>query len=300
MAKTYDTIIIGGGPSGLTAAIYCGRYLIKTLLISKDIGGQLLETMEIENYPGFEKISGMDLSNKMKAQAEKQGAEIKTETVKKIKKNKLFEIETDAGKHKAKTVILCLGSKRRQLNVKGEDDFKGRGVSYCATCDAAFFSKKTVAVVGSGNASAEAALLLAKFADNVTILIRKEKMKCEPVYLKKIEESEKITIKNKVNIKEINGTDVVTSVDLDNGENLELNGVFIEVGFLPDTTIAKDLKLDLDDRGYIKVNEKQESNISGLFAAGDITTASNHFAQITTATGEATIASESAYKHTQK
>jgi thioredoxin reductase (NADPH) len=293
----YDTIIVGGGPAGLTAGIYSARYLIKTLVLSENTGGQILETTSIENYPGFNSIGGMDLANKFKEQYLHNKGELIEEKVEEIKQDTHFIIKTNKNEYKSKSVILTIGSKRRKLNVKGEKDFLNKGVGYCATCDAALYRDLKVAVVGSGNASAEAALLLAQYATDVTILIRKEKMKCEPILLKQIEDNKKITIKNKVNITEIKGDNMVNAVDLDNGEELKLDGVFIEIGFIPDTTLAEQLNLELDGKKYIKVNAKQATNVKGVFAAGDITDNSDYFAQITTAQGEATVAAQSAFHY---
>ncbi len=293
----YDTIIIGGGPAGLTAGIYSARYLIKTLVLSENTGGQILETTSIENYPGFKSIGGMDLANKFKEQYIHNKGELIEEKVEEIKQDNNFIIKTNKNEYKAKSIIITIGSKRRKLNVKGEKEFLNKGVGYCATCDAALYRDLKVAVVGSGNASAEAALLLAQYATEVTILIRKEKMKCEPILLKQIEDNEKISIKNKVNITEIKGDNMVNAVDLDNGEELKLDGVFIEIGFIPDTTLAEQLNLELDGKKYIKVNAKQATNVKGVFAAGDITDNSDYFAQITTAQGEATVAAQSAFHY---
>ena len=293
----YDTIIIGGGPAGLTAGIYSARYLIKTLVLSENTGGQILETTSIENYPGFKSIGGMDLANKFKEQYIHNKGELIEEKVEEIKQDNNFIIKTNKNEYKAKSIIITIGSKRRKLNVKGEKEFLNKGVGYCATCDAALYRDLKVAVVGSGNASAEAALLLAQYATEVTILIRKEKMKCEPILLKQIEDNEKISIKNKVNITEIKGDNMVNAVDLDNGEELKLDGVFIEIGFIPDTTLAEQLNIELDEKKYIKVNAKQATNVKGVFAAGDITNNSDYFAQITTAQGEATVAAQSVFHY---
>jgi thioredoxin reductase (NADPH) len=307
----YDTIIVGGGPAGLTAGIYSARYLIKTLVLSENTGGQILETTSIENYPGFINIGGMDLANKFKEQYIHNKGELieeKVENIEKVSKGNQevdktsvqdnhFIIKTNKNTYEAKSIILTIGSKRRKLNVKGEKEFLNKGVGYCATCDAALYRDLKVAVVGSGNASAEAALLLAQYATDVTILIRKEKMKCEPILLKQIEDNKKISIKNKVNITEIKGDNMVNAVDLDNGEEIKLDGVFIEIGFIPDTTFSEQLNIELDEKKYIKVNAKQATNVKGVFAAGDITDNSDYFAQITTAQGEATVAAQSVFHY---
>ena len=294
----YDTIIIGGGPAGLTAGIYAARYLIKTLVLSENTGGQILETTSIENYTGFNNIGGIELANKFKEQYLHNKGELIEEKVENIEKQDThFIIKTNKNTYESKSVILTIGSKRRKLNVKGEKEFLNKGVGYCATCDAALYRDLKVAVVGSGNASAEAALLLAQYATDITILIRKEKMKCEPILLKQIEDNKKISIKNKVNITEIKGDNMVNAVDLDNGEELKLDGVFIEIGFVPDTTFAEQLNIELDGKSYIKVNAKQATNVKGVFAAGDITDNSDYFAQITTAQGEATVAAQSAFHY---
>ncbi len=301
MQEVYDVVIIGGGPAGTTAALYCARYALKTLIISPNWGGQILDTNDVENYPGFTKITGPELAKKFKEQIEFQGVTLKTETVKSVeKKGKLFLVKTQDHIYTGKVAIYCVGSRRRELNVKGEEEFKKRGVSYCATCDAAFYKNLKVAVVGSGNSAAGAAMLLAKIATEVTILIRSEKMKCEALYLKQIENDPKIKIINNVNITEVKGDQFVTSAILSNGQEIAVDGIFIEIGFLPDTTIIQNLNPTKDNEGYIKINERQETSIEGLLAAGDITTGSNKFAQLTTACSEGTIAAQTALEYLQR
>jgi thioredoxin reductase (NADPH) len=180
--------------------------------------------------------------------------------------------------------------------VKGENEFLGKGISYCATCDAAFFRKKKVAVVGGGNSAAMAAILLTEFAEKVSVIYRGEKLRADPAVAEKVYSNPKIEVLHKANIVEIKGEKFVNSVVLDNGSSLELNGVFIEVGSVPSTALAKILGVNLDEQGYIQVDKAQKTNVEGVFAAGDITTNSNNLRQVITAAAEGAIAAESAYK----
>ena len=296
--EVYDLIIIGSGPAGLTAGIYASRYLLKTLIIGKLPGGMISEAHNVCNFPSYKSISGMELTKKIIEQVEDLGVEIKQENVEEIKKNKVFEIKTNNLTYKAKKIILAIGTKRRKLNVKGEDKFLGKGISYCATCDATFFKNKVVAVIGGSNAALTAALLLSEYAKKVYIIYRKEKFfRAEPMWISQVEKNKKIEIIFNANIKEIYGINSVDGVKLDTKKDLKVDGVFIEIGSIPDEKISKQLKLKTE-KNYIVVDKKQQTSLGGVYATGDIT--NNLLKQVITACGEGAIAATSAYEEIRR
>ena len=294
----YDLIIVGGGPAGLTAAIYSARNKIKTLVLAKD-KGVLSYATNIENYPGFRSISGIELVEKFKEQAKEFGAEInETEVLRISKIDSKFEVETREQAYEGKAIILALGTEKARLNIEGEDKFVGKGISYCAICDAPFFKNKIVAVVGGSNSAATSALELAQHAKKVYIIYRKERMRCEEILSKKLDEKGVEIIPNSI-VKKVEGDKVLKRVVINRGgkeERLELDGLFIEIGYVPSSAIAKNLGVKLDNN-FIKVNNKMETNIEGVFAAGDITTGSGGLRQIVTACAEGAIAATSAFKY---
>ncbi len=301
MDKIFDLIIIGAGPAGLSASIYASRYKLNHLVIGKEMGGQIAEAWEIENYPGFEKISGKDLMQKFSDQAKKLGAEIIQETVAQIKKQEEnFEISTSDGKvYLAKTIIFALGMKARKANITGEDNFIGKGVSYCSTCDAMFFRNKEVVVVGGGDSAATAALHLADFANKVTLMYRGEQVRLEPAWMEKIEKNPKIEIILNSVVKEVKGEGKVSSVSYEQkGELKEMptQGVFVEIGTVPGVGIIKEMGVNVDEGEYIIVDQEQKTNLENIWAAGDATTNSNKFRQVITATAEGAVAAQSVYK----
>lgn len=298
--KVYDLIIIGAGPAGLTAAIYAARYQMDCMVISPETGGSCTLAHDIENWPGF-KGSGMELMQKFEEHVKSFNVPIKADEVKEIKKeDSTFTVSTEKERHKAKTVIIATGTKRRKLEAPGEETFFGKGVSYCATCDALFFKDKVVGVVGGANAAAMAAQILSQNAKKVFIIYRKDRMRCEPVRLHDLENDPKIEFKYNANIKEIIGKEKLEKVSLDTGEELQLDGLFIEIGGIPITAIAKDLGVELEKNQRIKVDKGMETNIPGIFAAGDITTGSNEFNQIVTAAAEGAIAVLGAFNFIRK
>ena len=295
----YDLIIAGAGPAGLSAAIYASRYNLNTFIISEEIGGMASEAYKIENYPGFKSIPGMELMNKFKEQI-KGLIDIKQERIIELKKENNFMITTKKNIYKSKTVIVAAGTKRRKLNIPGEQELIGKGVSYCATCDAAFFKDKIVGVVGGNDAAAMSALLLAEYAKKVFIIYRKEKIRAEPLRVSQLEKNKKVTIINNTNVITVNGDKIVSSVTLDkeykNSKELALDGLFIEIGSIPSTILTKPLGIELDEQGYIIVDASQKTNVDGFYAAGDITSNSDKFRQIITAASEGAIAAHSVYE----
>jgi len=302
--KIHDLIIIGPGPAGLAASIYASRYKISHLVVGKEPGGQAVEAHKVENWPGTLSISGFDLGRKMREHAEKLGAEIFMDSVSGIKKiGDVFEITTHTNQYQAKNIILASGMEYRKLQIPGEAEFKGKGVSYCPTCDAAFFKDKIVAVVGGANSAASAALLLSEHASRVYLVYRGEKLKVDPAYQEKISKNEKIEVIYSTNIREIKGEKSVEKIILDNKYNendeLEVQGVFIEIGSEPGVELAKQVGVNVDEQGFIIVNPDQSTNVLGIWAAGDATNGSNKLRQIVTAAAEGAVAAGSVYKKLQ-
>jgi len=302
--KLYDLIIIGAGPAGLAASIYASRYKVSHLVIGKEPGGQAVEAHKVENWPGTESISGFELTQKMREHAEKLGAKIVMDSVSNITPTgNNFEVTTHSAQYQAKNIILALGMEYKKLQIPGEDDFRGKGVSYCPTCDAAFFGGKIVAVAGGGNSAASAAQLLSEYASKVYIIYRGEKLKVDPVYLDNFAKNEKIEIIYGTNIKEIKGENSVEKIVLDKKYNdkdeLEAQGVFIEIGSEPGIELTKQLGVKADEQGFVVVNADQSTNVSGIYAAGDATTGSNKMRQILTASAEGAVAAASVYKRLQ-
>lgn len=301
-AEVYDTIIIGGGPGGLTAALYAARYKLKTLVIAKEIGGVTNEASVVENWPGVEKITGFELMKSMEKHVKSYNVPVLGGEVKKILKKKPFEVNAlIGGKEKsfsARTLILALGLKRRRLSVEGEDKFMGKGVSYCATCDAPVFKGKVTGVIGGSDSAAQSALLLAEYAKKVYIIYRKGKLRAEPIYIEKIKKSPKIELVYNANVTRILGSKMVEGVELDTGKKLDLNGLFIEIGFTPALSLANDLGVKTTDNGHIIIDDDAATNVEGVYAAGDIT--DKPLRQIVTASGFGATAAYSIFRHLKK
>jgi thioredoxin reductase (NADPH) len=294
----YDLIVIGGGPAGLASAIYSARYMLKTAVLSKDLGGAITGAHLVENYPGFEAVSGLDLVKKFEKQAKKLGVEIKSEEALGIKKEKDHFLVND--KLKAKKIVLATGTFRRKLNIPGEEEFVGKGVSYCATCDAPFFKDKIVGVVGGSNSAVRAAQLLCDYAKKVYIIYRRDKLRAEPKLCEQIEKHPKVEIIYNTNVKEVKGEKTVNSAVFDSGEVFMLDGLFIEIGSVPTFALPKELGVKLSEDGYIVVDDAMKTNVKGVYAAGDITTGSNQWRQVVTACAEGGIAASSAYLDIKK
>jgi len=302
MMRNYNLIIIGAGPAGLSASIYASRYKLNHLVLGVSPGGQMGEIYEIENYPGFPSISGRELIEKFLEHSKKFGAEIRNESVVKIKKNEtgLFEVETSFGIYQAQALIMAMGAVYRKMNIPGEKEYTGKGVSYCATCDAIFFKGKTVSVVGGGNSAVVVALELADFAKKVYLIHRGEKMSAEPAWLEKLNNLKNLEILKDNEVLEIKGKEKVKKIILTKPFNdkvsLSVDGVFIEVGIDPGVELAKKIGVETDEQNYIKVNADMSTNIAGIFGAGDITNGSNKFRQVLSACAEGALAAVGAYK----
>lgn len=295
MDKTYELIILGGGPAGLSAGIYAARNKLNTLLIEKALMGGLAAYAEvIENYPGFpDGIGGMELGDLMLKQAQKFGLKTLTAEVSGLEiRGSQKIVKTSEGDLMAKAVIVALGSDRINMDVPGEKEFVGRGVSYCATCDAAFFRDQPVAVVGGGNSAISEALHLAKFASRVNVIHRRDKWRATPVFVDKAQSEPKINFILNTTVDAIEGQDKVEDLKLNNvltgqKSTLPVSGVFVSIGQRPNTNFVKGL-LPLDSNGYIITNEKMETAIPGVLAAGDIR--SNSIRQTISAAGDGAVA----------
>ena len=300
----YDIIIIGAGPGGLTAGIYAGRQGTRNLIIDRDLAGGLgREVPEMENYPGFDNISGLELIEKMKAQATRNCDLREMEEVTEITKTDdeyRFTVKTTKDTYRSKTIILATGSSHRRLEAKGEDEFKGKGVSYCATCDGFFFAGRDIIMVGGGNSALQEALYLKNLGANVTVVHRRDEFRAQKHLQNQIKEAEIPTILN-ATVEEIKGEMLVESVilkDTQTGELTELptNGVFVSVGYIPHTELAKQLDIDLDESGHIIIDKKQKTNVDYVYAIGDVCVG---LKQWVVACGEGAVAATSAFEDLQ-
>lgn len=271
----YDMIIIGGGCGGLPAAMYGSRYTMKVLVLAKRMGGLIQDTHLVENYPGFTSLTGYELAQKLEEHAKAFDAELIEEEVIDVQKKGEgdFLVKTKEGnEYKGKTVLFATGSNRRKLGVPGEAEYTNKGVSYCATCDAPFFRDKIVGMVGGGDSAVKEALLLADYAKEVKIIYRKAQVRPEPINKVRMEKQPKISVVPNTNVTEILGDGKrITKVKLDTGGEMELEGLFIEIGHLPANELAKKLGVELDKNGYMIVEEFARTNVPGVFAAGDVT-----------------------------
>lgn len=292
----YDVIIIGGGPAGLTSAIYTARERLKTLLLEKGICGGLPATTEkIENYPGFpEGVDGVELVRRFKEQAGKFGAEIQEfQEVKSLKRqDKLFKIETNYATYSGYAVIVATGSVPKKLNIPGEDKFAGRGVSYCAICDGPFYQDKDIAIIGCGNSGLQEGETLLKYVKSITFVEFLPYIPAEKILQERIVQDPRVKFYLNHIITSINGENLVESItikDRESGEEKEIkvDGVFIYVGFLPNSKFLEGL-VEMDKNGYILTDEDMRTSVPGLYAVGDVR--SKNVRQITVACGEGTIA----------
>ncbi|PJE58077.1 MAG: thioredoxin-disulfide reductase [Candidatus Portnoybacteria bacterium CG10_big_fil_rev_8_21_14_0_10_36_7] len=299
--KKCDLLIVGAGPAGLTAAIYATRRKLKTVVVSMTIGGQMAQTNEIENYPGFDFIDGLTLANNMKAQAEKYGAEFDFEEILEIKKQSdVFIAKTKKYEYEAKSIILAFGLMPRKLDVPGEKELTGRGVTYCATCDGPLFKNKVIAIVGGGNSAIEAAEYMSKIAKHVYVINRTDQFRATPILLEQARSKKNIEFYCFTVIKTIKGETVVKSIDIANLkdesviEELAVDGVFIEIGYQAKTDWLKDV-VNLNKRGEIIVDRNGITSTAGIFASGDCS--DTHYKQIVISAGEGAKAALQAYKY---
>lgn len=294
----YDVIIIGGGPAGLTAALYSDRAGLKTLILEKYlVGGQVITTYEIENYPGYLNISGPDLIDKMEEQIKHLNIPLKIEEVKDIDiDSKIKKVVTTENTYECKTIILATGANPKMLGTKGENEFRGKGVSYCATCDGGFFRKKIVVVVGGGNTAVEDAIFLSRMCEKVYVVHRRDQFRAGRKLVNKMLEIDNIEIVYDTIVEEIYGDNLVKGVKIKNTKNgetesIETNGVFIAVGIKANNQLIEG-KLETDEFGFAKTNENLSTAKEGVFIAGDSRVSA--LKQIVIAAAEGAIASYSA------
>ncbi|GMB00215.1 FAD-dependent oxidoreductase [Pelosinus sp. IPA-1] len=273
----YDLIIIGGGPAGLTAAVYAARKKMDTLLLTKEFGGQLMWTKEIENYMGYQFISGPELMSKFEEQVKRFAVLTKYEEVSslKVRDDGTFLIKTEEGEYEGKTVIAAMGKRPRRLEVPGEIEFTGRGVSYCATCDGPLFADKVVAVVGGGNSAVQAALELSDIAPTVYLIVRNNTYNADPILLDKMKVAKNIVEMKGYVSTGIFGDELVEKITISEiasgkTQDLAVEGVFVEVGLEPNSEFLQDI-VGMNQEGELVVDCRSKTNIPGLYAAGDVT-----------------------------
>ena len=292
----YDIVIIGAGPAGLTAAIYARR-ASKTVLVleAKTYGGQIINASIVENYPGIERISGVDYATALYNQVKKTGAEIKFETVTRIQEDKT--VITSENTYQAKAIILATGAENRRLNINKETEFAGKGVSYCATCDGNFYKNKTVAVVGGGNTALEDAIYLSDIVKKVYLIHRRDEFRGEAKYVKDIKNKKNIELILNSTVKTLNGNDILESIDIEdkdgNAKTIAVDGLFIAVGQSPKNEIFSNI-IELDKMGYIISEDGVHTNKKGIYVAGDARV--KQLRQLTTAVGDGSIAATMAIK----
>jgi len=294
----FDLTIIGAGPAGITAAVYAARKRMKTLVITKDIGGQAAWSGDIENYTGYQFITGPDLASKFEEHMKKYDIKLKeNEEVTELKKgSSAITIKTDKFSYEAKTVIVASGKRSRELNVPGEKEFKNRGLTYCATCDGPLFSGKDVAIIGGGNSGLDAALQMIKIANHVYLIDTANKLKGDAIMQEKLKNSKNTTIMNSTNVASIHGDKMVNAITVEQNKKkkkLSVEGVFVEIGLIPNSGFAKEL--EKNEFGEIKVDSRNRTNLEGVFAAGDVTDVPEK--QIIIAAGEGSKAALTAFRH---
>jgi thioredoxin reductase (NADPH) len=272
-----ETIILGSGPTGLAAALYAGRANLKPLVITgNEFGGQINTTSEVENYPGFTGSTGPELVEVMKEQAERFGTEIKMDYIEKVDlSQRPFKLSSHSTDYYAKSLIIAVGASFRKLQVPGEAELVGRGVSYCATCDGFFFKDKEIVVIGGGDSALEEAIFLTKFASKVTVIHRRDELRAGPTLQARAQKNEKIDFIWDTVVTKINGDDAVASLELKNiktGKTWthKTDGIFIAIGHIPNSALFKD-QLDIDEQGYLITDKRLRTNVKGVWAAGEIT-----------------------------
>lgn len=299
----YDVIIMGGGVTAFAAAMYAGRFEMKTLVIGEQMGGTIVNTNEVANYPGFNMITGLKLAEKLKKHAEDYKIDWLIDKVEKVQKlGKCFNIRTKNKEFCGKTIIFATGTEWKKLNIPGEKEFTGRGVHYCALCDGAFYKNKVVALVGGSDSAAKDALLLTQYAKKVYIIYRREKIRAEPINKRRVEANKKIIIIPNMNVLEIKGNKFVNRVLLDKphkgSKQLKLDAVFVDIGHIPLSGLAKSLSVKTNEKGEIVIDRDGFTNVEGVYAAGDVI--NTVFKQAVTGVAEGVVAAFNAYMYVEK
>jgi thioredoxin-disulfide reductase len=309
--ELYDAIIIGGGCAGLAAALYAKRYQLKTLVLAKELGGLITTTHIVENYPGILPVSGWDMMNVFLEQMKQLDVEMKEIAVDAVRRivgcedgscSHVFEVDAAGVTYRAKTVVWSTGTKHRELGAPGEETYKNKGVSYCATCDGALFKRKPLAVVGGGDSAAKEALLLSTYGTHVYVIAR-SKLRAEPINLHRIDNNDKITIIEANEIASIEGdgktvTHVMLKNEFNGSKQLDVQGVFIEIGHLPQNELVKPLGVTMNARGEVVIDRTSRTNVPGFYSAGDCTDAG--WKQAIVSASEGSQAANSAYEYITK
>ena len=301
MPTLYDLAIIGGGPVGLAAAMYAGRMNLKTVIFSNTWGGDVITTTDVvENYPGFIRLTGRELTQKLEEHARQYDVDFVDEEVKGISKVKTcFSLQAESKKIMAKSLLLVTGAKHRELKVPGHDKYFNRGVHYCALCDAAIYGGKVMAVVGGSDSAAKEALVMAQHASKVYMIYRGDKIRPEPINGKRIEQNKKIQVITNTNVVEILGDKVVSKIRLDRPfqgmDTIDVSALFVAIGFIPRSELAASVGVKLNEKKEVIIDRRAQTNVPGFFAAGDV--ADSEFKQAITGVGEGTTAVYMAYKY---
>jgi len=300
----FDTIIVGLGPAAYSAALYAARYMLKTLVIGETPGGQLTEAGEVDDYLGLIGVQASEMIKLFNTHVEKYSVPILMDRVESFKREgEEYIVKTKRkGEYRASTIIVAVGTKRRKLNVPGENEFLGRGVSYCSVCDAPLFKNRPVVVVGGGNSALDGAELLSRYATKVYLVHRREEFRAQPIIVKLVKEKPNVEFILNSRVKEIRGDKLVRKVVVENlktGEvrEIEANGIFVEIGFEPPKDFAEVNGLETDEQGYIRVDEWTRTNLPGVFAAGDCTNMWIGFRQVATSTAMGAVAAHTAYNY---
>ncbi len=299
LEKTYDLIVLGGGPTAIGCAIYAARFAMDVLIIGKTFGGLIATTHVVENYPGVTSISGQGLMEMFKEHMNSLNIPYISDEIRTIEKiHDHFELHSFFQKFEAYSICIATGSERKKLGVPGEKNYAGKGVSYCATCDGPFYVDKVVCVIGGSDSAAKEALFLAQNVKKVYIIYRGKEIRAEPINKKRVYENDRIEIIYETNIVEIKGDTTVSSVIFDNGKEFKVDGVFIEIGSIPNSDLAKRVGVKTNEKGEIIISRKSETNIPGIFAAGDVADAP--FKQAITGVSEGVIAAYSAFDYVKE
>ncbi|MGD2278483.1 MAG: FAD-dependent oxidoreductase [Candidatus Omnitrophota bacterium] len=298
MEKIYDLIIIGAGPAGITASVYAARKRMDFIVVTGDVGGQTVWTGDIENYTGYQFITGPDLAGKFDEHIKQYNIAVKEneEVTGLAKEDKIITVTTPKSVYRAKTVVVASGKKAKELNVPGEQEYKNRGLTYCATCDGPLFAGKDVVIVGGGNSALEAALQLTKIVKSIHMVNITEHLGGDAIVREKVTESDIVTVMNNSQVTEVLGDTFVKGVKIKTGgeeKELKVDGVFVEIGLIPNSKFATEL--EKNEQGEIKVNCRNETNVPGIFAAGDVTDVPEK--QIIIAAGDGAKAVLSAFKY---
>jgi thioredoxin-disulfide reductase len=297
----YDVVIIGSGVTGTAASIYCGRFGLKTVVIGDKPGGTIILTDDIANYPGFIKISGMELADKIHEHAVANDIKFIEQKVTKIEKcnEGCFKVLVDSDIYHTKTIIYATGTEWRKLGVSGEAEFTSKGVHYCALCDGPIYKDKIVGIVGGSDSAAKEALLMAAYASHVYVFVRGDKLRAEPINTKKVAKHDKITVFNNIGVTEVYGETFVKSIKLSRAVNesdiFKIDAIFVNIGHVPLTKLAKDIGIAINEKNEIIIDRMSKTNVPGFYCAGDV--ADTQFKQAITGVAEGVTAAYSAYHY---